>query len=96
MSPNATFMIHEVSLGAFGKLEDVKTSTKEAERLNDIIMRIMATNINKPPNYFIDMIKEKGHTNWYLNAEEAKDIGLINHIRLPRIEVKIDVDMVVH
>jgi ATP-dependent Clp protease protease subunit len=96
ISPNATFMIHEVSFSTWGKLEKIKTSTKEAERLNNMIMRIMAENIGKPSEYFIDMIKEKGHQDWYLNAEQAKEHGLVDHIRVPQVRVRVDVDVTIH
>ena len=42
------------------------------------------------------MIHDKDHADWFLTAEDAKDIGLINHLRIPNIKIKIDVDMVVH
>ena len=43
MDPNATVMIHDVSSMDMGKVEELKASAKEADRLNTIIYTMMAT-----------------------------------------------------
>jgi len=87
----ATIMIHDVSSGGHGKVEEVKADAKEADRLNQIVYKEMAANCGKEPNYFLDIIHSKGHADWYLDAEEALSIGLANHIRVPDLKVKIGV-----
>ncbi|MHA2280084.1 MAG: ClpP family protease [Promethearchaeota archaeon] len=93
--PNATFMIHEVSSATWGKLSELKIDVKEADRLNKAILEIMATNVGKSPDYFINLIHARGHTDWYFDAKTAKKHGLINHVGLPKIEVKVDVHMTI-
>tara|TARA_Y100001972_G_scaffold93488_1_gene114616 strand:- start:152 stop:559 length:408 start_codon:yes stop_codon:yes gene_type:complete len=90
---DATVMIHDVSSGAWGKVEEVKANAKESERLNKKVYRMMAKNIGKPENFFIDKIHEKGHADWYLNAEECLDMGLANKIKVPKFNVSLDVNI---
>jgi ATP-dependent protease ClpP protease subunit len=92
MSPHATLMLHEVCGHHFGKVEDLRADAEETDRLNTYIFELLAKNCGKPKNYFLKMIHEKQHSDWYLNAKEARKHGLCNHIRLPKFNVKISVD----
>lgn len=89
---HATVMIHDVSSGAHGKIEEIKADAKEGDRLNQLVYREMAANCGKEPEYFLKQIHDRSHADWYLNAQEALDIGLANHIRVPELKIKIDVD----
>jgi ATP-dependent Clp protease, protease subunit len=93
MDKDATVMIHDVSAGAIGKVEDMKVSVEEAERLNKKVFKMMARNIGKSDEYFLKKIKEKGHTDWYLDADETKKIGLANQLRVPVLNIKVSVDI---
>lgn len=88
----ATVMIHDVSSGARGKIEEIKADAKEGDRLNQLLYREMAANCGKDQEYFLKQIHDRSHADWYLTAEEARDIGLANHIRIPELKVKIDVE----
>ncbi len=83
MAPLATLMIHDVSSGVWGKVEDIKTDAKETERLNTMIYDILDKNCGKKKNYFKDLVHEKGHADWYLDAKEAVKHNLANHIGIP-------------
>ena len=91
VGPNATIMIHDVSSGIFGKVEEIKADAKETDRLSKHIYKSMANHIGQPDSYFLDLIHEKSHADWYLTPEEAKKHKLANHIRLPKIKVGVDV-----
>ena len=93
MDPDATVMIHDVSAGQFGKVEELKANAEESERLNKKVYRLMSENIGKSQDYFIKKIHEKGHADWYLDSKECKRINLANHIRVPKFNVKIGVDI---
>tara|TARA_A100001011_G_C14304019_1_gene842164 strand:- start:1110 stop:1712 length:603 start_codon:yes stop_codon:yes gene_type:complete len=93
MDPDATVMIHDVSSGAIGKVEEVKASAEESDRLNDKVYKMMARNCGQPDDYFKKQIHEKGHADWYLTAKEAKKINLANHLRLPKMKVNLSVDI---
>lgn len=93
MAPTATFMIHEVSTGSMGKINDVKASADEAVRLNKLIFEIMADNLGKPKDFFIQMIHKNDHADIYLTAKEAMKLGLVNHIGIPNIKIDVRVEM---
>tara|TARA_A100000164_G_C21912277_1_gene776260 strand:+ start:1560 stop:2162 length:603 start_codon:yes stop_codon:yes gene_type:complete len=93
MDPNATVMIHDVSSWAHGKIEELKADVKEAERLNDIVYKMMAQNCGKADNYFIKLMDKKKHADWYLDAEDAKKHNLANHLRVPKLTIDIDVSI---
>lgn len=93
MDPDATVMIHEVASGQWGKNEEIKASAAETDRLNKKLFHIMARNCGKPDDFFLNKIHEKGHADWFLEAEECKELGLVNHLRVPSFDVKIDVSI---
>jgi ATP-dependent Clp protease protease subunit len=88
MDPDATLMIHDVSSMAWGKVEEVKVSAEETERLNQKIYHMMAENCGQHEEYFLDIVHEKGHADWFLDAKECKRHKLASHLRVP--EMKID------
>tara|TARA_B100000131_G_scaffold308907_1_gene338777 strand:+ start:327 stop:932 length:606 start_codon:yes stop_codon:yes gene_type:complete len=88
MDPDATLMIHDVSSMNWGKVEEVKASADETERLNKKVYQMMAKNCGQRKNYFLDIIHEKGHADWFLELPEAKKHNLVNHGHIP--ELKID------
>ncbi len=93
MDPNATLMIHDVSSMEWGKVEELKASATEADRLNKIIYTMMARNCGKKDDYFMKIVDKKKHADWFLDANEAKKYGLANQLRVPKITVDISVEI---
>ena len=91
MDPDATLMIHDVSSLKWGKVEEIKASAEETERLNKKVYQMMAKNCGQPKNYFLDIIHSKGHADWYIEAREAKKHNLANHLRIPEMRVEAEV-----
>ena len=91
--PDATIMIHDVSSMSWGKIEELKASTKEAERLNERVYTMMARNCGKKDDYFKKIVDKKKHADWFLDAEEAKEHGLANQLRVPKITIDISVEI---
>jgi len=89
--PDATIMIHDVSSMSWGKIEELKASTKEADRLNEKVYTMMARNCQKKDDYFMKLVDKKKHADWFLDAEEAKKHGLANQLRVPKIMINISV-----
>ena len=75
---NTTFMIHEGSSGAIGKISEMEDSVDEAKRLNDIYFDIIESEA-KIPKAKLDEIR-KARKDWYFTAEEALKYGLITEI----------------
>lgn len=94
MDPTATLLIHDVSSGSFGKVEEIKADAKEVERLNQKVYKMMATNVGKPEDYFLKLVHDhKGHADWYIDSEECRTHNLANHLRLPSFKIKITTDV---
>ena len=91
MDKNATIMIHDVSSMDFGKVEELKASAKEADRLNKIIYKMMAQNCGHDDDYFMEIVDKKKHADWFIDAKEASKHNLANHIRIPTIDIDISV-----
>ena len=93
MDPDATLMIHDVSSMDMGKVEELKAGAKEADRLNSIVYKMMALNCGKADDYFMKIVDKKKHADWFLDAKQAKRHGLANHLRVPTIRIKVNVDI---
>ncbi len=91
--PNATIMIHDVASGAFGKVAELKSDVKEAERLNKKIFSMVDHNCGQPSGFFMKKLKEKDRADWYLTGKKAKKFNLVNHLRIPTFTVNVDVKM---
>ncbi len=93
MAPDATVMIHDVSTGTYGKVEEVKADVAEADRLDQKIYKMMAQNCGKKDDYFKKIVHKKGHSDWFLDASECKKHNLCNQIRIPDLKTKIGVEI---
>ena len=93
MDPDATLMIHDVSGMDMGKVEELKASALEADRLNTIVYTMMAQNCGKADEYFMKIVDKKKHADWFLDAKQAKRHGMANHLRVPKISIKVTVDI---
>lgn len=90
-APDSTMMIHDVSTGSLGKVEEIKATAEEASRLNTKLYSMMARNCGKNDDYFLNIIHEKGHADWYLEPNDMVTHGIVNHIRVPSLKVKMSV-----
>ena len=79
-APDATVMIHDVSSGGWGKIEEK-------------IFTMMARNCGKKDDYFKKKVFTKKHADWFMDAQEAKKHGLVNHLRVPKLNIKVEVDI---
>ena len=92
MDRDSTLMIHDVSSMNWGKVEEVKASADETQRLNKKVYQMMAKNCGHHRDYFLDIIHEKGHADWFLEADEAKKHNLANHLRIPEMKIETKVN----
>ena len=91
MDKDATMMIHDVSSYAFGKIEELKSDVRESERLNKKVYTMMARNCGKEDDYFTKLIHDKGHADWFLDAEEAKGHNIVQSLDIPNLKGKVTV-----
>ena len=93
MDPNATLMIHDVSSMDWGKVEELKASAKEADRLNEKVYTMMARNCGKKDDYFMKIVDKKKHADWFLDSKEAKKHNLANQLRVPKFNIDVNVSI---
>jgi ATP-dependent Clp endopeptidase proteolytic subunit ClpP len=91
MDPDATLMIHDVSSMKWGKVEEVKAGAEETERLNKKVYQMMAANCGQPLDYFLNLIHQKGHADWFLDADDAVHHNLANHLHIPTLKITANV-----
>ena len=75
---NTTFMIHEISSGAIGKLADLEESVDEAKRLNKVLFDIIEKETRITKAQLEEIYNKK--QDWFITAEEAIKLGLITEI----------------
>ncbi len=92
MDKDAVLMIHDVSTMAFGKVEELKADARESDRLNKKLYVMMARNCGKPDDYFLNLIHDKGHADWFLEAEEAKEHNIVQQLRVPSLKGTVTVN----
>jgi len=88
MDPDATVMIHDVSSMSWGKVEEIKVNAEETDRLNQKIYTMMAENCGHHRDYFLDIVHQKGHADWFLESDEAKKHNITNHLHVPRLKIE--------
>lgn len=94
MGPSATLMIHDVASTAKGKVEEIKADAKETDRLNDLVYEMMAKNCGHPdPRYFWKIVHDKGRSDWFMDAREARQHNIANHIRVPSMNLSVKYDL---
>ena len=74
--PNSKVMLHQVSAGAQGHVEDMRISIAEADKYNDKLFGMLADFCGKTK---MKVLADCNRDNW-LTAEEALDYGIIDGI----------------
>ena len=91
VEPGAEVMVHEVSAAAWGKNVEVQADAEHIKKLNARVLNKMSTNIGKSPGYFADKIHDRGHTDWWMEAQEALDVGIATNVGCPNIVLDVQV-----
>jgi len=73
---NARVLLHQVSGFAYGQINDMDDSVKEAKKVNEQILAILSKNTGKS----IDVLREDMKRDFWLSAKEAKKYGLVDKI----------------
>ena len=69
-------MLHQVSTGASGNLQDIRVSIAEGEKYNTELFNLLGDYTNKDPQQVLDDTKR----DLWLNADEALAYGIIDSI----------------
>src|SRR5512137_1943124 len=74
--PNATIHLHQPLGGAQGQATDIEIQTKQILRLRTLLNDIMAKHTGKP----VDTIKKDTERDFYLDARQAVEYGLVDQV----------------
>ncbi|NKF23405.1 ATP-dependent Clp endopeptidase proteolytic subunit ClpP [Solimonas marina] len=78
--PNARVMIHQPSGGAQGQASDIEIQAREILYLRERLNGIMAEHTGQP----LEKIERDVERDYFMNVEQAKDYGLIDHVVVQR------------
>lgn len=77
-------MLHQVSTGASGNIQDIEISLNEGKKYNDLLFGLLGKFTDKDPK---QVLKDASRDLW-LNAEEAKAYGIIDNVITNKKEIK--------
>ena len=78
--PHSRVMLHQVSTGASGNIQDIRRSIAEGEKYNTRLFELLGEYTNKDPK----QVMEDASRDLWLNAEEAKAYGIIDDVIKPK------------
>jgi len=74
--PNSKIMIHQVLGGAQGQATDIEIHAKDILKTKAVMNRILADKTGQP----IEKIERDTERDYFLDAQEAKDYGLVDQV----------------
>lgn len=74
--PNSEVMIHQPSGGGRGQASDMKIVAERIMKSRNTLNRILAETTGQP----IDVIEKDTHRDFFMDAEQAKEYGLIDKV----------------
>lgn len=93
-SQHASIMIHEISAGTVGHIEDINTQHVNLTKMNDKLMKLLVKKCKIKGG--LTALKKQLATarDLYLDPEEAVKFGLIDHIGIPMLYKNLSVQYV--
>jgi len=76
--PNATIHMHQPLGGAQGQATDIEIQAKQILRLKALLLGIMAKHTGQP----LEVIERDSDRDYYLDAKQAVDYGLVDQVLL--------------
>ena len=74
--PNSRVMIHQVSSGTYGTIDDMQIAVNEGKRLKDKLYEILGEGCDKSA----EQIRKDSERDFWLPAEAALEYGIIDHV----------------
>jgi ATP-dependent Clp protease protease subunit len=81
---NSQIMIHEVSASTQGKTSDMQNDVSNIHRLNQLFMSFLSADSKLKGSMIKKQLKSLDNGDWHLTAEDAKKLGLVDHVGVPR------------
>jgi ATP-dependent Clp protease protease subunit len=74
--PNSRVMLHQVSTGAQGNIQDIRRSIAEGEKYNDKLFKMLGEFTNKTP----EQVLSDSDRDFWMDSEEALAYGIVDGI----------------
>lgn len=74
--PNATIHMHQPLGGAQGQATDIEIQAKQILRLKSLLLGIMSKHTGQP----LEVIERDSDRDYYLEAKQAVEYGLVDHV----------------
>lgn len=74
--PNSRVMIHQVSSGTYGTIDDMEIAVNEGKRLKDRLYEILGEGCGKPA----EQIRQDSQRDLWLPADAALEYGIVDHV----------------
>jgi ATP-dependent Clp endopeptidase proteolytic subunit ClpP len=84
-SPHASIMIHEITAGAHGHIDDFSTQHANIFKLNEYVMKMLAETCKIKGGYVALKKTLAKARDLYMTAEEAKAFGLVDRVDVPTV-----------
>jgi ATP-dependent Clp protease protease subunit len=81
--PNSRYLIHQPLSGMKGVATDIEIHAQEIEKLRTKLNELIAGETGKS----VDVVKQDTDRDYWMNAEEAREYGLISKIALQRGDI---------
>ena len=75
-SKNTTIMVHEASANIMGKSADIKANAEHIDELEEDFYKLMAEKTNQNEEFW----RKACRKDFYMTAEKAKELGLIDEV----------------
>jgi ATP-dependent protease ClpP protease subunit len=94
LGKHSRIMVHEISSGTIGNVQDMKEDVKETVRMNEHFMGLLAQNCGfKNYDEFRAVIKEQDGRDRYLVGNDALKFGIVDSIGLPKVTGRISYEV---
>lgn len=90
MSDNALYLVHRAWTIGMGNANDFEALANDLEKLDDRISNIYAKRSEKDKDSFMELMNEANGDGIWINADEAKEYGLIDTISEPMKAAAMD------
>lgn len=84
--PNSTIMIHQVLGGASGQATDVEIQARYLLRTKEVMNQLLSRHTKQP----IERVRRDTERDYFMNASEALEYGIIDEIINPHLVVNVD------
>lgn len=74
--PNSRVMLHQVSTGASGNIQDIRRSIAEGEKYNETLFKMLGEFTDKTP----EQVLKDSERDFWLNGEEAVAYGIVDNV----------------